>query len=165
LWAAAHTFDPEGSAAAAARVAAWQALLYAGRAAALVAELKRLAAAVPRHGPGTKRRRGVLGRLVTYLEPRLAMMQYGAWRAQDLVIASGQVEGAVRHVVGQRMDAAGMRWIPGFAQALLRLRCIEVNGDWDAYFAAAYAALTQELHTRDPVRLRTHEPTALQLAA
>jgi hypothetical protein len=165
LWAAAYTFDPEGSAAAAARVDAWQALLYRGRAEALVADLKRLAAAVPRHGPGTKRRRTVLGRLVKYLEPRLGMMRYGAWRAQDLVIASGQVEGAVRHVVGQRMDAAGMRWIPGFAQALLRLRCVEINGDWEAFFAAAYAEVVQQLHTRDPVCIRTREPIPLTLAA
>ena len=34
-----------------------------------------------------------------------------------MVIASGQVEGAVRHVVGERMDCAGMRWIPRRAEA------------------------------------------------
>jgi hypothetical protein len=41
--------------------------------------------------------------------PRLEMMRYREWIEQDLVIASGQVEGAVRDVVGERMDCAGMR--------------------------------------------------------
>ena len=61
---------------------------------------------------------------VGYLKPRLKMMRYREWISQDLVIASGQVEGAVRHVVGERMDCAGVRWIPQRAEALLHLRCI-----------------------------------------
>ena len=45
-----------------------------------------------------------LKKLIGYLKPRLKMMQYRKWISEDLVIASGQVEGAVRHVVGERMD-------------------------------------------------------------
>ena len=52
---------------------------------------------------------------------------------QDLVIGSGQVEGAARHVVGERMDCAGMRWLQGKGEALLQLRCLELNGDWDRF--------------------------------
>jgi hypothetical protein len=32
------------------------------------------------------------------------MMAYGQWRKQDLVIASGVVEGAARYVVGERLE-------------------------------------------------------------
>ena len=46
------------------------------------------------------------------------MMRYGEWIKQDLVIASGQVEGAVRYLVGERFDCAGMRWVKGKAEAL-----------------------------------------------
>ena len=56
------------------------------------------------------------------------MMAYGKWREQDLVIASGVVEGAARYVVGKRLDNAGMRWLKERAQSVLLLRCIEVNG-------------------------------------
>ena len=39
------------------------------------------------------------------------------------------VEGAARYVVGERLDNSGMRWIEERAEAVLLLRCIEVNGD------------------------------------
>jgi len=48
-------------------------------------------------------------RALASLAPRLEMMRYAEWIEQDLVIGSGQVEGAARHVVGERMDCAGMR--------------------------------------------------------
>lgn len=70
---------------------------------------------------------------IGYLETRLDMMCYAEWMGQDLVIASGQVEGAVRHLVGERFDCAGMRWLQEKAEALLHLRCIELNGDWDRF--------------------------------
>jgi len=31
---------------------------------------------------------------------------------QDLPIATGIVEGAVRYAINERMDCSGMRWIP-----------------------------------------------------
>ena len=55
--------------------------------------------------PGNQGRRQALKKLIGYLKPRLKMMQYRKWISEDLVIASGQVEGAVRHVVGERMDS------------------------------------------------------------
>jgi hypothetical protein len=165
LWTAAYTIDPEGSAAAAAaRVAGWRKLLYRGQAATRVRRLQRDLAGGPQHGPGTKGRRAALTRLIKYLSPRLDMMRYRAWRQQDLALASGQVEGAIRHVVGERLDAAGMRWVPGYAEALLWLRCVAINGDWESFFAAAYAEIVGELHTRDPVRLCSDEQVPLQLA-
>ena len=100
-----------------------------------------------------------------YLEPRLTMRDYRDWSDRDLVLASGPVEGAVRPGVEQRLDAAGLRWIPGYAEARLRLRCLEINGDWDAFFARATAAIPAELPPRDPVPIRTGDPIPLKLAA
>lgn len=68
------------------------------------------------------------------LEKRQGLMEYGKWREQDRVIASGVVEGAARYVVGERLDNSGMRWIEERAEAVLLLRCIEVNGDWDLFW-------------------------------
>ena len=113
---------------------------------------------MPGHGPGTKGKRQTLTRVIGYIAPRLAMMRYAEWRQQDLVIASGQVEGAVRHVVGERMDCAGMRWIPGRAEALLHLRCIELNGDWEAFIAWSDQQHAQQLHDRQAVMIRSDQP-------
>ena len=42
------------------------------------------------------------------------------------------VEGACRHLVKDRMEQAGMRWTVAGAQAVLDLRAVRLNGDWDA---------------------------------
>lgn len=85
--------------------------------------------------PPTATKRKVLAKTINSLEPRLKLMRFGCWLKQGLVIGSGQVEGAVRHLVGERFDCAGVRWVPGTAEALLGLRCIELNGDWEQFVA------------------------------
>ncbi len=70
--------------------------------------------------------------LITDMKPRLGMMNYQKLIEQDLVIATGIVEGAARYVIGERMDCSGIRWIPERAEALLRLKCIELNGDYSS---------------------------------
>jgi hypothetical protein len=107
--------------------------VYAGQARKRVRQLRYRLRQVSLHGPGTKGRRKALEGIVGCLEPRLAMMRCRDWREQDLVLATGPVEGAVRHVVGERLDCAGMRWIPGRAEGLLHLRCIELNGDGEEF--------------------------------
>ena len=104
LWELGHRFHKEGSEQLKAWVEELKELVYQGRAATLVKRLQTLLKQVPMHGPGTKGRRQALKKLIGYLKPRLKMMQYRKWISEDLVIASGQVEGAVRHVVGERMD-------------------------------------------------------------
>jgi hypothetical protein len=59
---------------------------------------------VPHNGPGTKGKRKALKTVIGYFGRRLDMMQYRHWQDQDLVIATGQVEGAVRHLVGVRVQ-------------------------------------------------------------
>jgi hypothetical protein len=165
LWALGHHFHKEGSEELRAWVEELKELVYKGHAAKLVKRLKTLLRQVPMHGPGTKGRRQALKKVIGYLEPRLEMMRYREWIEQDLVIASGQVEGAVRHVVGERMDCAGMRWIPQLAEALLHLRCIELNGDWDKFIAWAYQRYQDQLQDRHAVQIRTDKPMELPRAA
>lgn len=133
LWKLGRHFHKEGSAELTAWVDDLKALVYAGRVGALLERLRGWWRATAQHGPGTKARREALAAQIGYIEPRQAMMHYDRWLAADLVIASGQVEGAVRHLVGERLDCSGMRWIQGKAEAILHLRCIELNGDWDKF--------------------------------
>lgn len=163
LWSVGHRFHKEGSAELKAWVEDLKTLVYAGRAAELVERLRGYWQQVPSHGPGTKGRREALEKLIGYLEPRLAMMRYQEWIEQDLVIASGQVEGAVRHVVGERLDCSGMRWTRGKAEPLLHLRCIELNGDWERFCAWAHQRHRERLRKRQRVKILTDQP--LELAA
>ena len=73
-------------------------------------------------------------------------MDYKALREQDLEISSGAVEGAVNYVIAKRFDSGGMRWIKERAEALLQLRCIEVNGDWDAFMLFVHDKMRDEGH-------------------
>lgn len=161
LWALGHRFHPEGSEELTAWVEDLKALVYGGRAAELVERLRDYQRQVPAHGPGTKSRRQGLKALIGYLTPRLEMMRYAEWIEQDLVIGSGQVEGAARQVVGERMDCAGMRWLQGKGEALLQLRCIELNGDWDRFFAWVQGRNRERLQGRQRLRILTDQPLKL----
>ena len=50
-------------------------------------------------------------------------------------IGTGVVEGACRHLVKDRMEQTGMRWRIAGAQAVLSLRAIYLNDDWDTFHA------------------------------
>ena len=112
------------------------------------------------NGPGTKGRRKALEEM----SKRLPMMQYETWLKQDLVIATGQVEGTVRQLVGERFDCAGMRWLQGKAEALLHLRCIELNGDWQHFYAWLKRRHKRCLGKGKRVKVLTDQPIPLAKA-
>jgi hypothetical protein len=165
LWVLGHYFHPEGSEALKAWVEELKALVYAGKIKKLIRRLKKLLAREPKNGPGTKGRRQALAKLLVYLEPRLAMMRYGEWQKRDMVIGSGQVEGAVRYLVGERFDCAGMRWTQQKAEALLHLRCIELNGDWHKFEAWFQGKTLHRLDHDHRVKVLTNQPSPLAEAA
>ena len=165
LWKLGHHFHAEGSEELKAWVEELKTLVYAGQAKELVERLEKKLRETPKHGPGTKDRRQALASLIGYLQPRLEMMRYGEWIKKDLVIASGQVEGAVRHLVGERFDCAGMRWIQAKAEALLHLRCIELNGDWQKYVAWFQGKTLRRLQRRRRIKVLTNQPLPLAEAA
>jgi hypothetical protein len=165
LWKLGRHYHAEGSAELKAWVEELKVLVYVGQAKELIERLEALLRQTPKHGPGTKARRAALENLIGYLQPRLDMMRYGEWIAQDLVIASGQVEGAVRHLVGERFDCAGMRWTQAKAEALLHLRCIELNGDWQKYVAWFQGKTLRRLDRGQRVKVLTNQPLTLKEAA
>lgn len=165
LWALGHRFHAEGSEKLNAWVEDLKTLVYTGQAKELVERLEKLLRETPKNGPGTKGRRTALASLIGYLQPRLEMMRYGTWIEQDLVIASGQVEGAVRHLVGERFDCAGMRWTQKKAEALLHLRCIELNGDWQKYVAWFQGKTLRRLKHGQRIKVLTNQPLTLAEAA
>ncbi len=61
-------------------------------------------------------------------------MKYDEYLAAGYPIGSGVVEGACRHLVKDRMERTGMRWIPSGAQAMLDLRGTYLNGEWNTFW-------------------------------
>jgi len=129
FWEAGRFQFKEGSEELASWVKKQEKLLYRGKAAVAILNLNKLEV----RARDRKRFEEVRG----YLSKRMSLMNYGELRKQDLDVSTGAVEGAVRHVIGKRFDSSGMRWIRERAEALLQLRCIEINGDWESFVAFA----------------------------
>ena len=148
----------------------YRAMLYDGEAREMVGEFRDMIDDANRQ----KKRRGTdpadgeygeLEKEIAYFARRLDMMDYANLKEKDLVIASGQVEGAARHLVGERMDCGGMRWKVDRGRMVLHLRCIEINGDWDSFDRW----LSKENHARlthgKIVRLTSTRPPPMPLPA
>ena len=104
--------------------------LLEGKVAEVIHSLE-VAVAAPRR---TRGQRQVLERTIGYYRRNQPYMRYDHYLAQGWPIGTGVVEGACGHLVKDRMEQAGMRWtVPG-AQAILDLRAVRLNGDWDAYW-------------------------------
>ena len=162
LWKAGTALHTEGSDEMQEWYEAKKELLYDGSAEELIGELEEEHAGLPRTGPGTKGRRERLRKALAYLEKRTQLMDYRLYADLDLELASGAVEGAVRHVVAKRLDNGSMRWIRERAEAVLQLRCVHVNGEWDRFIDFVRARLRQRAHEelRCP-RLVSTEPAPL----
>jgi len=75
----------------------------------------------------------VLQQVSGYLQRNLPYMHYDDYLARGWPIATGVIEGTCRHLVKDRMELSGMRWVKAGAQAILDLRAVYENGDWDDY--------------------------------
>jgi len=135
LWKAGRCLYKEGSGELVEWVEEQKDLVCAGRVAEVVEEIDRRLALLPKKGPGMKKRRERLSKIREYLCKRLDKTDYKSLREQDPEISSGPAEGAVNYVIAKRFDSGGMRWIKERAEALLQLRCIEVNNDWDVFIS------------------------------
>lgn len=161
VWETGRVFFVEGSDELEEWVEDKRRLLYEGRASELLSLLKKLRKNLSRRANRDKGKREALTKLISYIQPRLDMMCYKNLIDEDLPIATGIIEGAARYVVGERMDCSGMRWIPERAEALLHLRCIELNGDWDHFYEWVYNRWHDKLLRNEKVIVRTNEPISL----
>jgi hypothetical protein len=166
LWAAGKAIC-RGSRQRRAALDAWVAVqkkrLRKGRLQEVIAEIEHALAKTAVTGPGNKYRRKVLGKVRDHFIKNASRMKYAKLRRQDLEISSGAVEGAVRHLVGVRLDGPGMRWGRDRAEAVLHLRCILINGMWDDF--AKYLAKQRDFHLHaQPVPTRPYDAIAKKAA-
>lgn len=129
LWQVAHAFHGEGSDAAERQVSQHLRLMLEGKVGYVIGLYKRML--TERHLKGA--RATTVREAITYFENNKQYMKYNEYLAKGYPIGTGVVEGACRHFVKDRMELAGMRWEIEGAQAMLSLRALYLNDQWDDF--------------------------------
>jgi len=156
LWQAAHCFHAEGSKEAEAFVTDRLTRLLRGEVGYVIGGLKQMA--TKQRLSGSRRRQ--LTTVIGYLEGNRRFMRYDAYLAAGYPIGSGVAEGACRHLVKDRMELTGMRWcVPG-AQAMLDLRAVYLNDDWDGFQQHRIKQERRKLYTYRSQMLRLRKKVA-----
>ena len=75
-----------------------------------------------------------------YFEKNADRMRYPQFRCQHLFVGSGVVEAGCKTVIGSRLKRSGMFWTVRGANAILALRCCQLNGRFEDYWEARRAA-------------------------
>ncbi|MDX2239900.1 MAG: UPF0236 family protein [Leptolyngbyaceae cyanobacterium bins.302] len=69
-----------------------------------------------------------------YIKNRPGQFDYKGAIAADLPIGSGEIESAHRYVIQERLKLPGCWWTVENAWAMLQLRVVRINGDWNDYW-------------------------------
>jgi hypothetical protein len=75
-----------------------------------------------------------LQRAIAYLHAKQPYLNYHIALALGWPIVTGVIEGSCRYLVKDRLDITGARWSLTAAEAVLLLRAVITNGDFDAYW-------------------------------
>ncbi|GGX82002.1 ISKra4 family transposase [Streptomyces fructofermentans] len=129
-WTAAHAFHPPGSREAETWAADKLTAILAGHADRAATEMTAQAAA--EQLPAA--RREAVTTCHRYLTGHLDQLHYDTALAAGWPIATGAVEGACRHLIADRLDITGARWGLDGAEAVLQLRALITNGDFEDYW-------------------------------
>ncbi|HET6951310.1 MAG TPA: ISKra4 family transposase [Acidimicrobiales bacterium] len=143
VWRAAWCFYPEGDPAAEVWVREQGLRILDGRSGAAAAAIRRKAT----YAGLTPTQRGAADTAADYLTRLRPHLGYATALAHGWPIATGVIEGACRHLVKDRMDITGARWSLDGAEAILKLRALVSNGDFDQYWAFHLAQEKQRIHT------------------
>jgi len=93
-----------------------------------------------------KERRKKADACATYLTNKAPYLDYPTALAAGWPIATGIIEGTCRYLVADRMDITGARWSVDGAEAVLKLRAVRSNGDFDDYWAFHLDHERQRVH-------------------
>jgi hypothetical protein len=129
LWEAGNSLYGEKSDKREGWVAERALLLLRGQTETVMEDLRALAA-LPRR---KKTAKTVLLKVADYYERNQEGMHYDTYLASGWPIATGVIEGACRHLVKDRCELSGMHWRVAGAEAVLRLRSVAENEDWDRF--------------------------------
>jgi len=139
LWSAAWSFFTEGDPAAEKWVGDKALAVLTGQASTVAASIRRKATTLDLD----LRTRLNADRCADYLLAKRDYLNYPRALEQGWPIATGIIEGACRHLVKDRLDLTGARWGLQGAEAILKLRALRSNGDFEKYWTFH---LNKELH-------------------
>lgn len=129
LWDAAYCFHPEQSKAAEIFVTNRLRLLLQGKVSYVIGGLRQMRTKQRLSAAKQKK----LAAVIRYFDNNREHMHYDDYLAAGYPIGSGVAEGACRHLVKDRLEQTGMRWVRDGAQAMLYLRATYLNGDWEEF--------------------------------
>lgn len=130
LWGAVWCFFGEGDPAAEDWVKDRALAVLEGNARAVAAGIRRRATTA-----GLSRsKRKKADECAKYLINKATYLNYPTALAAGWPIATGVIEGTCRYLVADRMDITGARWSVQGAEAVLKLRAVRSNGDFDKYW-------------------------------
>lgn len=75
-----------------------------------------------------------------YFQTNAERMRYPQFRGQHLFVGSGVIEAGCKTVIGARLKRSGMFWTVRGANAILALRCCQLNGRFEDYWETRRAA-------------------------
>ena len=75
-----------------------------------------------------------------YFQTNAERMRYPEFRKQHLFVGSGVIEAGCKTVIGSRLKRSGMFWSVRGANAILALRCCQLNGQFEDYWEARRVA-------------------------
>lgn len=75
-----------------------------------------------------------------YFERNAERMRYPKFRRQHLFVGSGVIEAGCKTVIGSRLKQSGMFWTVRGANAIVALRCCQLNGRFEDYWESRRAA-------------------------
>jgi hypothetical protein len=75
-----------------------------------------------------------------YFERNRERMRYPKFRRQHLFVGSGVIEAGCKTMIATRLKRSGMFWTVRGANAIVALRCCQLNGDFENYWEARHAA-------------------------
>lgn len=82
----------------------------------------------------SRQQRGGIDTCIRYLTGHAEHLRYDQALEGGWPIATGVIEGACRHLIGDRLDITGARWGLAGAEAILKLRAVISCGDFAAYW-------------------------------
>ncbi len=142
LWDAAWCFFAQGDRAAEEWVAEKVLAVLQGKAGLVAGAIKRKATNL---GLEPKDRKNA-DTCARYLHAKARYLDYPKALANGWPVATGVIEGAVRYLVKDRMSLTGARWSTEGAEAVLKLRALRKNRDWDRYFSFHLAQERKRVH-------------------
>jgi hypothetical protein len=108
------------------RYRSWVGMLLEGEVLQVIAEMKADLHQLSSKDEGWKH--------INYFSNNAQRMNYDEYRAANLPIGSGKVEGSCKFVVGKRFKGSGMRWKKTDNKKVLRTRLAKINGYLEPHY-------------------------------